>query len=333
MFLRRYPRLPPRRLRRRGPRPGLRGHLRRGVVRRRPAHARVRPPDGGGRRARRHRPARAPRESSAPVLAGAVAGHRRSRSPSPPSFRGLLFGVGSSDPLVLGGVVVVLGAVARRERAPSRRSGRRAWTPEWRCGPSDGGAPSSQPRASVPDPEPTRRRTSGRGATFAPAVTLGGVALLLLLAPRRCSCRRAAPRACIRPSRSPQSDRGNLREPRVSDRRAMVDPLPPELPGGVAGSIRGRHDRADQGRRGSPPSLECWRTEPPNRLSFRAARRLTACPLRGFIVSRTAAPRTARDPDETPRSPPVPIPIPVRTGARAPARGRTPGSVRLQRLF
>ncbi|HZJ53317.1 MAG TPA: ABC transporter permease [Myxococcaceae bacterium] len=51
------------------------------------------------------------RGSSAPVLAGASAGLAGSVALAT-IFRGLLFGVGSSDPLVLGGVVVVLGAVA-----------------------------------------------------------------------------------------------------------------------------------------------------------------------------------------------------------------------------
>ncbi|MGZ6131831.1 MAG: FtsX-like permease family protein [Myxococcaceae bacterium] len=51
------------------------------------------------------------RGSSAPVLAGAAAGVAGSVALAT-VFRGLLFGVGSSDPLVLGGVVVVLTAVA-----------------------------------------------------------------------------------------------------------------------------------------------------------------------------------------------------------------------------
>ncbi|HET9156415.1 MAG TPA: ABC transporter permease, partial [Myxococcaceae bacterium] len=51
------------------------------------------------------------RGSSAPVLAGALAGLAGSIALGS-VFRRLLFGVGSSDPLVLGGVVVVLGAVA-----------------------------------------------------------------------------------------------------------------------------------------------------------------------------------------------------------------------------
>jgi predicted permease len=51
------------------------------------------------------------RGSTAPVLAGAAAGLAGSVALAS-VFRGLLFGVGSSDPLVLGGVVVVLAAVA-----------------------------------------------------------------------------------------------------------------------------------------------------------------------------------------------------------------------------
>ncbi len=51
------------------------------------------------------------RGSGAPVLAGAAAGLAGSVALAS-VFRGLLFGVGSSDPLVLGGVVVVLTAVA-----------------------------------------------------------------------------------------------------------------------------------------------------------------------------------------------------------------------------
>ncbi|MGZ6097326.1 MAG: FtsX-like permease family protein, partial [Myxococcaceae bacterium] len=51
------------------------------------------------------------RGSSAPVLAGAAAGVAGSVALAT-VFRGLLFGVRSSDPLVLGGVVVVLTAVA-----------------------------------------------------------------------------------------------------------------------------------------------------------------------------------------------------------------------------
>jgi len=51
------------------------------------------------------------RGSSAPVLAGAAAGLAGSIALAT-VFRGLLFGVGSSDPLVLGGVVLLLTAVA-----------------------------------------------------------------------------------------------------------------------------------------------------------------------------------------------------------------------------
>jgi ABC-type antimicrobial peptide transport system permease subunit len=51
------------------------------------------------------------RGSTAPVLAGAAVGLAGSVALAT-VFRGLLFGVGSSDPLVLGGVVVVLTAVA-----------------------------------------------------------------------------------------------------------------------------------------------------------------------------------------------------------------------------
>ncbi|RPH66108.1 MAG: ABC transporter permease [Myxococcaceae bacterium] len=51
------------------------------------------------------------RGSGGPVLAGAAAGIAGAVALAT-LFRGLLFGVGSSDPLVLGGVVVVLGAVA-----------------------------------------------------------------------------------------------------------------------------------------------------------------------------------------------------------------------------
>ena len=51
------------------------------------------------------------RGSSAPVLLGAAAGLAGSVVLAT-VFRGLLFGVGSSDPLVLGGVVLLLTAVA-----------------------------------------------------------------------------------------------------------------------------------------------------------------------------------------------------------------------------
>ena len=69
-----------------------RGHLRRGLLRRRRAHPRVRRPDGGGRAPAGHRPAGAPRRTADPSSPARPAGLLGSVALAT-LFRGLLFGV------------------------------------------------------------------------------------------------------------------------------------------------------------------------------------------------------------------------------------------------
>ena len=116
---------------------------------------------------------------------------------------------------------------------------------------------------------PPRRRLGRRGGRSLPArvagASLGGARRRVI----RESATAARPSATLRPDVCQTPERCSIPSLRSSWRRR--------------GSSRGRHDRAGPGRHGVPPSLECGRTKPPYRLSFRPVRRLTACPLCAFI--------------------------------------------------
>ena len=156
------------------------------------------------------------------------------------------------------------GAGGHRARgAPARQPAPDCGRSRWACS----SASCSRCCSAAPSP------ASCAGSSTTDLVTLGAVALLLLGASVVAvvvPSRRAAPRASVGSARlgvrggssdDEPSDGSSVRP--LSDVRSPASGTPE-----ASRSTRGRHDRADQGSHGAPPSLERWRAESPYRLSF-----------------------------------------------------------------